>query len=134
MLLEEILCRFINIVRRFESRRTHTHIRVLTTLSTRAVIRSTMQQQTVKTTLSFSAGFLQRVRTIARERRWSMSRVIEADLNSHFEEQEKQRLEKMYAALRKWQGSGSPDVTDASQTIDETLYGADGVWKGSRAE
>lgn len=121
-------------MRRNKSDRTLTHIRELTTLSPRAVIRTTMQQQTVKTTLSFSAGFLQRIRTMARERRWSMSRVIEVDLNSHFEEQEKQRLEKMYAALRKWQGSGSPDVSDASQTIDETLYGAGGVWKGSRAE
>jgi hypothetical protein len=87
---------------------------------------------TIKTTLTFSPSFLQRVKTIAHKRKWSMSRVIENDLNTFHENREQQELDKMYATLRKWQGSSSADITDASQTIDETLYGENGVWRGQR--
>lgn len=82
-----------------------------------------MQPQTVKTTLSFSPGFLQQIRTIAKEHGWSMSRVIEEFLTNHLEFQERQRVTKMYNALRKWQRSGSSEKSDASLTIDETVYG-----------
>jgi len=93
-----------------------------------------MQQHTVKTTLTFSPGFLQKVRTIAQERQWSMSRVIENDLIAFLKEQEQQKLDRMYVALRKFQGGGSPGITDASTTIDETLYGDEGAWKGQPAK
>lgn len=91
-----------------------------------------MQHHTIKTTLTFSPSFLQRVKTLAQERKWSMSRVIENDLSTFHETQERQKLNKMYATLRKWQGTGSHNITDASQTIDETLYGENGVWQGQR--
>ncbi len=93
-----------------------------------------MQTHTIKTTLTFSPSFLQRVKTLAQERKWSMSRVIENDLSTFHETQERQKLNKMYATLRKWQGSSTTDITDASQTIDETLYGENGVWRGQRDE
>lgn len=63
-----------------------------------------------------------------------MSRVIENDLSTFHETQAQQALDKMYATLRKWQGKGSHGITDASQTIDETLYGENGVWRGQRDE
>ena len=63
-----------------------------------------------------------------------MSQIVEDELNSQFQHRERRKLSKMFAAIGKWQGSGSPAITDASQTIDETLYGAGAVWKGSRAE
>ena len=63
-----------------------------------------------------------------------MSRVIEHDLKSFLEEREQQRINKMYATLRKWQGGGTPGITDASQTIDDSLYGVTGAWKGQRDE
>jgi len=89
---------------------------------------------TIKTTLTFSPSFLQRVKTIAQQRRWSISRVIENDFSTFHEKQEQQKLTKMYATLRKWQGSSSADITDTSQTIDETLYGENGVWRGQHDE
>ncbi|NOG49627.1 MAG: hypothetical protein HND48_09425 [Chloroflexi bacterium] len=93
-----------------------------------------MQVRTAKTTLVFTPGFLRNLKRMAREQRKSMSRIVEDELNPVFQHREKRKLSKMFAAIRKWQGSGSPGITDISQTIDETLYGASGVWKGSRAE
>ena len=36
-----------------------------------------------------------------------------------------------YAAMEKAKGVCKDDVSDASTTIDETLYGENGAWKGS---
>lgn len=63
-----------------------------------------------------------------------MSRLVEDELNPVFQNREKRKLSKMYSAIRKWQGSGSPGITNASQTIDETLYGASSGSKGKRVE
>mgnify|MGYP002862754665 CR=1 FL=1 len=93
-----------------------------------------MQEHTIKTTLTFSPGFLQRLRTYAQQSRRSMSRIVEDEVDTAFKERERQRLDKMYQAIEKYMGSGSPEITDASQTIDETLYGENGAWKGHRDE
>lgn len=93
-----------------------------------------MQLNTIKTTVTFSPAFLQRLKVVARERSSSISRLIEEELSALLRERETSQLARMYGAIRKWQGSGSPGITDASQTIDETLYGAHGVWKGERAD
>lgn len=93
-----------------------------------------MQVRTAKTTLLFSPGFLRNLKRLAREQRKSMSRLVEDELNPVFQNREKRKLSKMYSAIRKWQGSGSPGITNASQTIDETLYGASSGWKGKRVE
>ncbi len=92
-----------------------------------------MQLRTIKTTVTFSPAFLQRLKSVAQERRSSMSRLIEDELSEILRERENRKLSKMYAAIKKWQGSGSPGITDASQTIDQTLYGENGAWKGQGA-
>lgn len=48
-------------------------------------------------------------------------------------EKDEDRLTRMYSVLRRSKGSGSRLVTDGSLTIDDTLYGDQGVWKGSDA-
>lgn len=63
-----------------------------------------------------------------------MSRTIELELDQVFKKREDQQLKQTYDAMEKWMGTGSPKIADASQTIDQTLYGKDGVWKGERAE
>lgn len=82
-----------------------------------------MQLRTIKTTVVLSPAFLQRLKAHARRTKRSMSSVIEEELETVFQKREKQKLEKMYDALEDLQGIGSPSVSDASQTIDETLYG-----------
>ncbi|MEP7284419.1 MAG: hypothetical protein ABI947_01465 [Chloroflexota bacterium] len=48
-------------------------------------------------------------------------------------EQEHTQLKQMYRVFRTMKGSGNPGITDASRTIDETLDGNNGAWKGGRA-
>lgn len=93
-----------------------------------------MQTHMLKTTLTFSPSFLHKIKSLAQERKWSMSRVIENDLSLLLKEQEQQKITKMYDALNKLKGIGKAGITDASQTIDETLYGDNGVWRGQRDE
>jgi hypothetical protein len=92
-----------------------------------------MQLSTIKTTVTFSPAFLERLKAVAQERRSSVSRLIEEELTNLLREREERQLRKMYASIRKWQGSGSPGITDASQTIDVSIYGAKGDWKGRDA-
>jgi len=40
-------------------------------------------------------------------------------------------ISRMYEGLRELEGIGDKSVTDASETIDEVLYGENGAWKGS---
>lgn len=39
-------------------------------------------------------------------------------------------ISRMYEDLRELKGIGDKSVTDASETIDEVLYGENGAWKG----
>jgi predicted DNA-binding ribbon-helix-helix protein len=98
----------------------------------RDVIQLEMQTHTVKTTLTFTPSFFQRLRTIAHAQRLSMSRFVEAELDALFHEWERKKNKRLYQALDKWQGTGSQHITDGSTTINETLYGEHGAWKGQR--
>jgi len=40
-------------------------------------------------------------------------------------------VSKVHKGLRELDGVGDKSVTNASETIDEVLYGENGVWKGS---
>jgi hypothetical protein len=91
-----------------------------------------MQAHTIKTTLTFSPTFWQRLRMVAQAQQRSVSRFVEEELDTLLHQQEQKKLERLYQALKKWQGTGSPQIIDASTTIDETLYGEQGAWKGQR--
>lgn len=97
-----------------------------------AVICLALTVHTIKTTLTFSPTFWQRLRMVAQAQRRSVSRFVEEELDTLLHQQEQKKLEHLYQALEKWQGTGSPQITDASTTIDETLYGEQGAWKGQR--
>ena len=43
------------------------------------------------------------------------------------------QVKAMYRTLRTLEGTGSPDITDASTTINDVLYGEEGTWKGKSA-
>ena len=43
---------------------------------------------------------------------------------------QKKHLGKMYQTLTLLEATGSPDITDASTTINDILYGERGAWKG----
>jgi len=41
------------------------------------------------------------------------------------------RISRVYEGLRELDGVGEHGITDASETIDEVLYGENGAWRGS---
>ncbi len=63
-----------------------------------------------------------------------MSRFVEEELGKVLKDRELAKMTRMYSVLKKMRGTGSPGITDASTTIDETLYGERGTWKGQSAE
>ena len=44
------------------------------------------------------------------------------------------QLDEMYEAIWKMKGIGDPNITDASTTIDEVLYGENGAWRSQPSE
>ncbi len=48
---------------------------------------------------------------------------------SYLPPQEKTNLNELYAAMRDMRGICKDNVSDASITIDEVLYGESGVWR-----
>ena len=89
-----------------------------------------LQTRTGKTTLSFTSSFRERLKMLSEEHNKSMSQFVEDELEKVLKEKERGKLKHMYSVLREMRGSGSHGITDASSTIDETLYGDHGAWKG----
>jgi hypothetical protein len=62
----------------------------------------------------------------------SLSDFVREALDSILANQERERVKRMYAAFDKMiVGAGDPNITDASTTIDEVLYGEKGAWRGT---
>lgn len=79
--------------------------------------------QLTRTTISIRPGLLERLKLYARERGRSTSEVIEEGISRLIQEHEHRRLDRMYKTLRKLDGVGEADITDASTTINQVLYG-----------
>jgi len=92
-----------------------------------------LQTRTSKTTLTFTPSFQELLKRVSEELNTSMSQFVEDELGKVLKEKEQSKLKHMYSVLRKVRGSGNPGITDASSTIDETLYGENGAWKGTSA-
>lgn len=63
-----------------------------------------------------------------------MSDLIREILDRGLVEQEETSIEKAYQALQNVRGIGKTEDPTVSSTIDQTLYGEQGAWKGERAE
>ena len=87
---------------------------------------------TVRTTLMMPPALLERLKLFSRHEGKSMSEVVVQGVRHVLDEHEAARLERMYQALFALKGIIKEPMTDASTTIDETLYGENGVWKGQR--
>lgn len=53
------------------------------------------------------------------------------DKPSETKEQGRAELKRMYDGLGKMKGLGSKEIKDGSTTINEVLYGEQGIWRGS---
>lgn len=71
------------------------------------------------------------IRQVAKRKGISISKFVrDAAAQKARLEQAKLR-EKTYQALEDLRGISTSDITDASATINETLYGEDGAWRGT---
>jgi hypothetical protein len=60
----------------------------------------------------------------------SVTDVIRQAVEQFIETRRKTQLKRIYDVMDQFVGKGPPGITDASSTIDEVLYGENGVWKG----
>lgn len=85
----------------------------------------------IRTTLLLPETLHQRLLLAARNEDTSVSRLVRNLLDTALARREKKRIDHMYNILKKLDGIGEKDITDASETIDEVLYGQKGAWRGS---
>ena len=85
----------------------------------------------IRTSLLLPDTLHQRLLLAAKQERTSVTQLVRNLLDTALARQEKRRIGHMYDVLKKLEGIGEKDVTDASETIDEMLYGKKGAWQGS---
>lgn len=87
-------------------------------------------QNTIRTSIILPIDLLHRLRQTAHVANSTFSDLVRTLLEKGVISQEKSGLAKTYAALNKVKGISDADISDASITINETLYGENGAWKG----
>lgn len=89
-----------------------------------------MAQQTVLLSMQLPEALHQRLVIAARKENEALSAYARRLLDRALAQKEQARIERTYQALAKVKGIYKEKVTDASSTINETLYGEKGAWKG----
>lgn len=87
-------------------------------------------QSTVRTSITLPVDLLHRLRQTATATNSTFSGLVRTLLEQGVVFQEKSTLANTYAALSNVMGISDADISDASVTINETLYGENGAWKG----
>lgn len=73
----------------------------------------------------------QRLMIVAKQDGKSVSALMRELLDKALAKREEKRIKHMYSVLKELDGIGGNEITDASTTIDEVLYGEKGAWRGS---
>jgi hypothetical protein len=81
----------------------------------------------IRTSIILPTPLYHRLTLAAQQERKSLSALIRDLLAKALAGQEKVQLKRTYAALEKLNGVGPKGITDASTTINETLYGEHGA-------
>jgi hypothetical protein len=84
---------------------------------------------TTRTTFILPTQLHQRLFLAAKEENKTVSDLVREVLAQFLTFQEQHRIKRMYEALEKVRGIGPREISDASTTIDETLYGEHGAWR-----
>ncbi len=85
----------------------------------------------VRTSLVLPASLQQRLHIEAKSESKKVAELIREILDKALLIREQVRTERTYKALEKVKGvCKDPNLTDVSTTINETLYGEQGAWKG----
>lgn len=82
-----------------------------------------------RTTLVLPEPLHQKLTLTAKREGISLTRLVQRLLALALASQEDSQLPAIYHGLQELQGAGQPGITDASTTINQTLYGQKGVWR-----
>src|ERR1051326_8559711 len=88
-------------------------------------------QYMLRTSIYLPDALYERLRLASKQEKASVSVLVRDFVDQGLQEKEHTHLKKIYAGLDCLWGTGNPRVTDASTTIDETLYGERGSWRGN---
>ncbi len=88
-------------------------------------------QSTTRTSFTLPVPLLHRLHQTAQATNTTLSDLVRTLLENGVASQEKSTLTRTYAALEKVKGISDANIQDASTTINETLYGENGAWKGA---
>lgn len=85
-----------------------------------------------RTSLILPDSLQQRLALAAKFEGVSVSHLIRDLIIKALDKREEARLDQLYDAFEEMEGMAEqPNVTDASITIDDVLYGGKGAWRGS---
>lgn len=85
----------------------------------------------IRTSLLFPEPLYQHLQLLASERKMALTEVVRELLTKALNSQEGQRLERIYQAFDAMTGAvNDTSIADMSDTIDDTLYGDQGAWRG----
>lgn len=84
----------------------------------------------MRTSLVLPPVLFQQLEQLARKKRKPFSALIRDALSHYVSNDSEQGLEATYNALWKMNGMVKSDITDTSTTIDDVLYGENGIWRG----
>jgi hypothetical protein len=73
----------------------------------------------------------QQLSMLAHQEGKKLSEFLREQLRRIADQEQNSQLDDMYKAIGKMKGLIKDKVTDASTTIDEVLYGEQGVWRGT---
>ena len=88
----------------------------------------------MRTTIYLPDTLHQRLRIASKKQKQSVSKLATDILDDGLSEHENKSLDRMYEAMEKVKGVSKGGDADVSSTIDETLYGENGTWRGSDPE
>jgi hypothetical protein len=85
----------------------------------------------IRTSIVLPAVLHQQLLALAKQADKTLSEFVREQLGEVVTRKQQTQLDEMYAAIWKMKGQVKDPITDASQTIDEVLYGENGAWRGS---
>jgi hypothetical protein len=88
----------------------------------------------IRTSLYLPDALHQHLLVLSQRKGQSFSELARVLFCQAIEQGESSHILGTYEALDQMEGIGENDITDASMTVDQTLYGGNGAWQGDRGE
>jgi len=88
----------------------------------------------IRTSIVLPPVLHQQLAVLARQSDKTLSEFVREQLGRIVAQKKKSQLDEMYDAIWQMKGLVKDDVTDASQTIDEVLYGENGAWRSEPSD